>query len=106
MNFYFREASIEDAETLLEWRNDESTRKSSHNDEIIPLESHKSWLQEIIVSSDRFLYIVELDSESVGIVRKDRDENTWVISWTVSPSHRWHGYWKRNGQAILFLNTG
>lgn len=89
MNLVFREATLEDAQLLLDWRNDETTRVSSHNMGLLTLSSHVKWLKDSLNNKHRTILIVELGGVAVGTVRKDELDNGLVeLSWTVSPEHR------------------
>lgn len=89
MNLVFRDATLEDAQLLLDWRNDEATRVASHNMELLTLSSHIKWLKDSINSTHRKILIVELCGVAVGTVRKDKLNNGLIeLSWTVSPEHR------------------
>ena len=43
-----RTATIQDADLLLEWRNDPKTRKASHNTDEVQRDEHISWLTKTL----------------------------------------------------------
>lgn len=86
-----RRATIDDAEILLEWRNDPETRKVSMNMDIVKWDEHITWLTGVLANPDRELYIAELNGVPVGTIRNDSGE----LSWTVAPEHRQKGIGKR-----------
>ena len=88
-------ATIENADLLLEWRNDPETRKASHSIAEIQREESLSWLSRTLTDANRKLYIAEEDGIPVGTVRADWSGGTWELSWTVSPSARGRGVAKR-----------
>jgi RimJ/RimL family protein N-acetyltransferase len=89
-----RPASLDDAELLLEWRNDLSTREASHNTAPICIDEHIEWLKRILANENRHLYVAEIDGAPVGTVRADYENPGYELSWTVSPSMRGHGVGK------------
>lgn len=82
------------AELLLEWRNDLSTRKSSHNTAPIGIDEHVEWLKRTLANENRKLYIAEIDGAPVGTVRADYENPGYELSWTVAPSKRGIGIGK------------
>ena len=94
-NLSLRPASLEDAQMLLKWRNDKVTRMASHTTEEIKLEKHIEWLRAVLKNKNRYLYIAEENGISVGTVRADYDNDTYELSWTVSPHARGKGVGKR-----------
>ena len=91
----FRLATIQDAETLLLWRNDLATRRASHNTEKVEVESHVVWLNEVLQNPERRLFIAEEDEVPVGTVRADFSMGAWDLSWTVAPCARGKGVAKK-----------
>lgn len=87
----FREAVIGDARNLFDWRNDPVTCENSINSEPISWESHVAWLNKSLKSSDRKLFIAELDGVPIGTVRYDKIPEGDELSWTVSPASRSRG---------------
>ena len=90
-----RPATIEDADILLEWRNDPETRKASHNTAEVQRSDHVSWLSRTLGNPDRRLYVAEENGDPVGTVRTDFADGVWELSWTVSPRARGRGVAKR-----------
>lgn len=89
-----REAGVRDAELLLNWRNDPETRRWSRASEVVPLADHVRWLESVLASADRLLFVAEADGP-VGTVRfdlvSDAPEGTWEVSITVAPECRGRG---------------
>lgn len=86
-----RPASMEDAETLLEWRNDPDTRKASHSTEEVDRSEHFSWFSRTLKNTDRKLYVAEKDGDAIGTVRADVSNGVWELSWTIAPKLRGRG---------------
>ncbi|MCH2182990.1 MAG: GNAT family N-acetyltransferase [Mariniblastus sp.] len=91
----FRLATLQDAERLFIWRNDPLTRSESHDDSALEPEAHRDWLRRAIDDPHRSLWVVETGGEAVGTVRADREEDGWLLSWTVAPEARGNGFGKR-----------
>jgi RimJ/RimL family protein N-acetyltransferase len=87
-----REATAEDAAVLFEWANDPVTRAASFEPAPIAWETHVAWLERSLASGDRLLFLAE-DAGPVGQVRFDREsEDVAVISVSIAPAARGHGY--------------
>ncbi len=94
-----RTATMLDSKQLLEWRNDEQTRRSSRTTDVVDEKGHEDWLRQTLDSSDRVLLIAEEDGQAVGTVRLDFSDDT-EISWTVAPSARAKGVGSRMLKAV------
>lgn len=102
-----RVATIDDAELLLTWRNDEETRHSSRQQEPITYAAHVAWLTAALSDQDRLVRVLVVEGEPVASVRFDRAprkdgsesgcSNPAEVSIVVAPEARGHGY----GQAAL-----
>lgn len=93
-----RAATEDDAERLLAWRNDPTTREHSLQTEPIALADHKTWLAGALRDPDRRLLIGAIGREAVGTVRFDGlDDGMQRVSITVSPDCRGRGV----GRALL-----
>lgn len=82
-----RVANIDDAAFLLDCRNDDTTRASSHNSENIDNKTHITWLKNTLNSENRVLYIAEIAGRPVATARIDFIVKDHVdiaeLSWTV-----------------------
>lgn len=90
-----RPAALEDADRLLEWRNDPDTRSASHRSAPVLRDEHLAWLATTLADPDRRLYIAEEDGVPVGSVRADLRGGCFELSWTMAPSARGRGVAKR-----------
>lgn len=90
-----RPATLDDADILLEWRNEAMTRRASHNTAEISREEHLVWLEATLSNSKRKLFIALEESTAVGVMRVDLYESDCELSWTVAPSARGRGVGKR-----------
>ncbi|MBW6487332.1 MAG: hypothetical protein K0B01_14400 [Syntrophobacterales bacterium] len=66
-----RPATIQDADMLLDWRNDPETRKASHSTSEVVTEEHIAWLTKTLGNANRRLLVAEEDGAPVGTVRAD-----------------------------------
>ncbi len=90
-----RQASIQDADMLLDWRNDPETRRASHSTSDVVKEEHIAWLKKTLSNPNRRLLVAEEDDSPVGTVRADLSEGVWELSWTVAQNARGRGVAKR-----------
>lgn len=95
MNEKLRNVSIEDAEIILAWRNDEDTRKNSFSKEIISFETHMKWFSSKLEDENCFMYIMEIGPKPVGLIRIDKVSSFGEISFMIAPDERGKGYGKR-----------
>ena len=85
---YLRKATIEDAGILLEWRNDEETRKNSFQQNEVSQSEHFAWMRKVLKNLGIRLYIlVNEGNVPVGQVRLDFDDKDIGISYTISPDY-------------------
>lgn len=91
-----RSVKFEDWPMLLEWRNDEETRKNSHSTDPVAEASHKTWLNKVLDDPNTQLFIAEENGIAVGTTRADFHEpqNDYLLSWTIAPHARGKGIGK------------
>lgn len=65
----FRKVTMEDAETLLDWRNNPITRSASIAPDLIQFEGHRSWLQGQLQDKSQELLIAIEEGQEVGLIR-------------------------------------
>ena len=95
MDLYLRSVIIEDAEDILRWRNDPSTRESSFTKDEIELEAHYAWLKKKLCDRDCFMYILMDGEKKVGNIRVDIEDGIGEISYMIAPESRGKGYGKK-----------
>lgn len=95
----FRRATINDAQILLEWRNDIETRENSIESQVIEWAHHLKWLRDSLENKNREIYIAHHNHTPVGMLRFDyiKDKDGWQLSWLVAPEMRGKGH----GKALL-----
>ncbi len=88
-----RPATKDDANVLLEWRNDETTRAMSLTSQVVTSEEHVAFLAKALGSSERRIYIAEREGRTIGTIRLDlHPASTFEVSLTVAPKERGKGY--------------
>ncbi|MCS3841747.1 bifunctional UDP-2,4-diacetamido-2,4,6-trideoxy-beta-L-altropyranose hydrolase/GNAT family N-acetyltransferase [Microbacterium sp. AK031] len=87
-----RRATMADARTLFDWRNDETTRQNSRSSGVLVWEDHLAWLARCLADSERRLLVVSQGSYDIGTVRWDRHaDHDWEISIALAPQSRGRG---------------
>lgn len=84
-----RSATIDDADFLLDLRNEELTRAMFKTYEPVARETHIAWLTARLAREKPNLYIAEVDGAPVGTIRVDAD---CTLSYATAPSYRRKGY--------------
>lgn len=75
MKLNTRLVTIEDAEMLLGWKNEEDTRKNSiATDAVIEMVDHMSWLSKRLQDTPLNFWVILLDDEPVGDLRLEGQE--------------------------------
>lgn len=88
----YREAAEHDAEQLFRWRNEGLTVEMSISEAKIDWGEHIRWLQDVLASPNRMLWIAEDHGQPVGQVRADWVADECALSWAVAPEYRKQGY--------------
>ena len=87
-NITLRLATMDDSPLLLQWRNDQQTRRQSRSTLKVKQMEHLTWLNEALNDSTVRLFIVELEGQPAGTVRAKKNLDIWELSWTVAPFFR------------------
>jgi RimJ/RimL family protein N-acetyltransferase len=87
----YRPARADDAQLLLDWRNDPATRAASRSTAPVEPEQHERWLAAALADPERVLLVVEQGSEPVGTLRFDLAAGESEISVTIAPARRGQG---------------
>lgn len=87
---FLRPATMDDAATLLEWRNDPATCAACVSSEPVSWPDHIRWLRATIANPKRRLLVIERGGEAVATARFDYDEPT-EFSFTIAPAWRGRG---------------
>ncbi|WP_067072658.1 UDP-2,4-diacetamido-2,4,6-trideoxy-beta-L-altropyranose hydrolase [Methanoculleus horonobensis] len=98
-----RHARLSDEGLLLAWANDPETRQNSFSSDPIPVEEHRRWYRSRLRDLDGcHLYIVETkEGIPMGQARFEREEQAWVISYSLAPQFRNRGFGRPLLEAAL-----
>jgi len=69
--FNLRKATLADAHQMWTWRNAPSIRTVSRQTTEIPFADHSAWLTRSLASEQRFIWIAETGTRSIGVIRFD-----------------------------------
>ncbi|MEJ7743919.1 MAG: GNAT family N-acetyltransferase [Nocardioidaceae bacterium] len=97
IQFELRPVGLEDADVLLEWRNDPLTRLSSRFCAVISDDEHRAWLSAALSDPTRLLLLLVADAKPVASVRfdlVDERQTDAEVSIVVAPPARGRGYSK------------
>lgn len=99
MELVVRPVVLDDEALLLDWANDQETRRNAFNPKPISPDEHRAWFStRLRCLKDCVLFIVQTRSAiPLGQVRFDRRESLWEISYSVAPAFRG----RRIGRAML-----
>ena len=86
-----RHATIEDCDSVLEWRNSGETRRYAFESKTISIETHREWYNKSLVSSNRILLIGEIENIPVGVLRYDFMDVDAQISIYLVPGFQGRG---------------
>jgi len=99
--YKLRKATVDDAKLLFDWANDDEVRATAVVKKKIEWEEHVSWLIGKLKNSQTHIYILSgRNSENIGIVRFEKDIDTFVISYSIDKIHR------KKGMGHLILQLG
>ncbi len=80
-----RLASIEDMQSIFEWRNHPDIRAISRNKQTIEWNKHKVWFEQLLIKDDIKLLIISENQKDVGVVRFDLNAPSAEISIYLIP---------------------
>ena len=86
-----REATMEDALVLFQWKNDPETIANSITKRGVTMEEHMNWLQKVTDNPNRQLFVFEVNGEPVGQLRLDIEGSMAEISYGLAAEHRGKG---------------
>lgn len=95
-----RPAGWDDAAFLYELANDLACRENSLNPGAIAWEGHLKWLESVLASPDRKLYILLEGAAPIGQGRLEAAGGTCMVSYSIIPERRGAGYGKRLVQLL------
>lgn len=95
MGLILRKADINDADIILEWRNDKVTRNNSFTKELLDPAGHLIWFRGKLSDESCFMFILMDGSEKIGYLRIDCINSIGRISYIIAPCKRNKGYGKK-----------
>lgn len=101
MGLVARRATPVDMRNLFDWRNAPQTRLHSGAGEVITLENHRRWFDDVLSDSARHMWIAMMGKTPMGVVRFDThtedDELHAVVSVYLVPGTKGRGW----GRAVI-----
>lgn len=86
-----REAVMEDARAVLDWRNEPETRKHFFDCDPVSWEEHQRWFAGVLQAESRFLLIAEDARGAVGVLRFDQEGTRALVSIFLVPGRAGKG---------------
>lgn len=90
----FRKAVERDKELLLEWANEEETRRQSFQMHQITFEEHDQWFWKTMRDKTILILIFCLDEVPIGSMRFSVEGIRATLSYTIDCYYRGHGFGK------------
>ena len=104
-NLTLRQAVESDSESLLEWRNDATTKAFSLSSDEVAREQHEAWFNKTLQDTNCLLIIGEVLGGPVGMVRINilNDSGFGQVSINLNPDFRGRGLSRQLlGSSLLF----
>jgi len=86
-----RKINESDAELLFLWANDNEVRNNAINTHKIHWEDHINWFNKKLQSPDTYMYIGFLRDEPVGQIRFDKEDEDYVMDYSIVKISRGKG---------------
>jgi RimJ/RimL family protein N-acetyltransferase len=83
-----------DAQLIFEWANDDDVRNNAISTHKIKWEDHISWFYKKLQSPNTFMFIGFLQNEPVGQIRFDKENEDYMIDYSIAKNHRGKGLGK------------
>lgn len=81
-------ASLSHVHKYFEWTNDSEVRKSSFSSDQVDWHDHFNWFKHKIESKDSLLYVLIFRKNAVGQVRLDKNEDYWILGYSIDKRYR------------------
>lgn len=104
-----RKITQDDKKLLFDWANDKEVRNNAIRSSNIKWEDHDKWFDRIISSNHTIVYILEVNTIPVGQIRFDKEQNHYLIDYSVDKNQRGKGFGKllvELGHALLEKEIG
>lgn len=83
-----------DIKLLFKWVNDPAVRANARNSKSVTWREHSAWFKEKLADSNTYMYILTERKQAVGIIRFDKKDKKFVISYSIDKSYRGQGLGK------------
>lgn len=90
-----RDACQRDIAITFRWANDPRAREASLDNRLIPASKHIEWFNQSILGGKSKVYVAEVQSVPVGLVRFEPMDRAFRLSYSVDPDFRGNGISKR-----------
>jgi RimJ/RimL family protein N-acetyltransferase len=81
-------AQTSHANKFFEWVNDIQVRKSAFNSDNVLWKDHMDWFSTKLNSDNYNLFILKFKHNLIGQVRLEKQDNTWLIDFSIDPNYR------------------
>ena len=99
--YNLRKATISDTKLLFDWTNEVEVRATAVIKKKIEWDEHINWLTNKLQSNQSHIYILTDDkNENIGVIRFDKDNEAFVINYSIDNLHR------GKGMGYLILQLG
>jgi RimJ/RimL family protein N-acetyltransferase len=88
---HLRRITDDDAQLIFKWANDDDVRNNAINKHKIKWNDHINWFNKKLQSPDTFMFIGFLKDEPVGQIRFDKENDDYVIDYSIAKIHRGKG---------------
>ncbi len=87
----YRKATRSDVDILFKWANDPKARNNSFKKEPIKYDDHVNWLYTKLNDNNSIILIFESDNVPIGVVRFQKEGESWTISINIDEKYRGKG---------------
>lgn len=92
--YKLRQVTENDRQLLFDWANDPDVRANAKNPKSITWDEHNIWFDNKLSDSGSYIYILEDLSENIGVVRFEKKEQFFLISYSIDKKYRGQGFGK------------
>lgn len=90
-----REVRAEDCKLLFLWVNDPKVRDSFFDSKRITWQEHKIWFSTKMNKETCRMFILEKDKNPLGEIRFDKENESWIVSYSIAEKYRGMGMGKK-----------
>jgi len=93
MLLQLKKIKFENKEILFKWANLKTVRKNSINEKKVNYKYHLKWIKKYLNKKAKNIgKIIFVQKKPVGLIRLDKKNKVFFISYLISPKHRKKGY--------------